>query len=112
MDSGDGIVADQFPSLDDLVVFGMTHELRVAGEEVHLNCSVPCRDKPYQHMLLPVKSGKADMTLQCIFCSLTHVVSPYAGQKGRLLQEEDCDMLTDLFAAVFGSHCAVSNALY
>lgn len=107
LDSGDGTRADQFQSLDDLVVFGMAHELKVAGEEVHLNDAVACRNVASPHLLTPLCGG--------IPCNTLMPHSPHmlpicrTGQRGRLPEREDNDLLTDLFASVFGAHCAVSH---
>lgn len=75
---------DRFTSLEDLVLFGMSHELRVADEEVILHEPILCDDG-----------------------STAQLLAPMNGQRRRRESSEDCDILTDLFASVFGSHCSV-----
>ena len=101
-----------FQSLDDLVVFGMAHELKVAGEEVHLNDAVACRDVAGPHLLTPLCGGIDNTTCVVHSSLLPHLCC--TGQRGRLPEKDDNDLLTDLFASVFGAHCAVShqNATY
>ncbi|XP_019858439.1 PREDICTED: uncharacterized protein LOC100631926 isoform X2 [Amphimedon queenslandica] len=81
---------DKFNSLEDLVLFGMSHELRVAGEEVTL--------------LEPVISDTS---------STVQILKPYSnGMRNKRDEVEDYDILTDLFASVFGSHCSVLVAVH
>lgn len=49
--------SDKFSSLEDLVLFGMSHELRVAGEEVILYDPVLCTNAGGHSMQVTVLNG-------------------------------------------------------
>lgn len=80
-----------FDSLDDLVVFCIGHNLRVAGDEVQLHEAVACETTSS-----PLHNAGD---------------SPRRTGSGKS-KEEDSDLLTDLFATVFGAHCSVVSVAH
>ena len=54
--SSDSSQNEYFASLDELVVFGMAHELKIAGEEVQLHHPIPCEGSVHAKLLGPLRS--------------------------------------------------------
>jgi hypothetical protein len=85
LDSSNDDSHEKFSSIEELVLFGMSHELKVAGEEVILKEPVLC-------------DMEKTVDLLC---------STIKGSRRRRESIEDHDVLTDLFASIFGPHNSV-----
>eukprot|EP00731_Ephydatia_muelleri_P026835 Em0018g935a len=81
--SEEGDSPHAFDSLDDLVTYCTTHELRVEGDELQLHHVLPCE------IGQPQSQPKSHHRFQ------------------QITRHEDSDTLTDLLAPLFGSHCTV-----
>ncbi|CAI8034911.1 Tyrosine-protein phosphatase corkscrew (Fragment) [Geodia barretti] len=81
--AGEGGAPAVFSSLDDLVVFCMSHKMRMEGDEVSLKEVIHCGDEPLANEDFPVMETN--------------------GSK----EVEDTDQLTDLFLSLFGRQCSV-----
>lgn len=78
--SEEGDSPHAFDSLDDLITYCTTHELRVEGDELQLHHVLPCESH---------SQPKSQHRFQ------------------QVTRHEDSDALTDLLAPLFGSHCTV-----
>ncbi|XP_064393588.1 uncharacterized protein LOC135341052 [Halichondria panicea] len=72
-----------FETMDEMVSFLIGHDLKVNGEEIHLQEMLPCIDELKYRVRL----------------------SSNAATRGA--ETEDSDQLTNLFATLFGTHCVV-----
>ena len=54
--SSDSGQNEYFASLDELVIFGMAHELKIAGKEVQLHHPIPCEGSVHAKLLGPLRS--------------------------------------------------------